>query len=161
MNRTSCLLLAAAAALLGCASTPKEDTSARNRAIVLEVFDALESGDVDVLQRYFDPEGDVIVGLNVRKYGGPYQTFREAAPFPSALSDVTVDVERIFAAGDQVAIQSMICGNQAYTLLGIEPAGRRVCSRYTNLYVLRNGRIVSNTVGVYRDQIREQLEADE
>ncbi len=152
-------LLAAVSLVVACANNRETvvDIEDVNKSIVLEVFAALESGDLETLERYFDPDGTVVVGTNTRKRGGPFASFREAAPFPGALNTVSVDVERIFAEGNQVAVQSMICGNQERTLLGIEPAGQRVCARYTNLYVLRQGRIVANTVGVHRDQIIEQL----
>ena len=151
------LVAALLATIAGCATAPESALEQRNKAIVLEVFAALESGDLATLERYFATDGAVIIGLTERQRGGPYATFREAAPFPGALSDVVIEVENIFADGDYVAIQSVICGNQVQPLLGIEATGKRLCSRYTNLYRLENGRIVSNTVGVYRDQLREQL----
>ena len=105
-------------------------------------------------------DGDVILGLETRKRGGPYATFVQAAPFPGRLDNVTVEVETILAEDDQVAIQSLICGDHAAELLDFEPTGQRLCSRYLNLYTLKDGRIVSNAVGVHRDQLREQLEAN-
>lgn len=136
-----------------------EDKTTRNKEIILEVFDALGSGDLETLERYFAVDGDVILGLETRKRGGPYKTFRDAAAFPGSLDNVTVEVEHILAEGDKVAIQSRICGDHAETMLGFEPTGKEVCSRYINLYILKDGKIVSNSVSVYRDQLRAQLEA--
>ena len=135
--------------------------SERNKAIVLEVFDALESGDLQTLEKYFATEGDVILGLETRKRGGPYTSFRDAAAFPGSLHDVSVEVEHILAENNHVAIQSLICGKHAETILGFEPTGKQLCSRYINLYVLEDEKIISNSVSVYRDQLIEQLEANQ
>lgn len=132
----------------------------RNTEIVLEVFEALGSDDLATLERYFARDGDVVIGLETRKRGGPYSAFAEAAPYPGALDNVTVAVEKILAEDDAVAIQSRICGDHAAPLLGFAPTGKQVCARYLNLYVLKDGMIVSNTVGVLRDQLRAQLEAN-
>ncbi len=142
------------------ASDPAVSTSEANKAIVLEVFEALESGDLTTLERYFDTESDVILGMETRKRGGPYEHFRDAAAFPGSLSDVSVEVEHVLAEDDKVAIQSLICGNHAKPILGFEPTGKRLCSRYINLYTLRAGQIISNSVSVYRDQLIDQLEAN-
>ena len=112
-----------------------------------------------MLEKHFDPDGEVTVGLDVRKRGGPFASFRDAAPFPGSLSEITVDVEHVLAEGDKVAIQTLICGRQTSAMMGYEPTGKRLCSRYMNLYVFRDGRIISNTVSIYRDQVRNQLEA--
>jgi ketosteroid isomerase-like protein len=154
----ACLLMSA------CATRPQATadttTALRNRKIVLEVFDAFERRDLATLERYFASDGDVILGMDARKRGGPYGTFKEAAAFPGSLTDVQVTVEHILAEGDKVAIQSLICGNHAAPLLGFPPTGKRLCSRYINLYTLRAGRITSNSVSVYRDQLVRQLEAN-
>ena len=151
------------AGLVACSPAPSSGPTAeeqRNTEIILEVFEALGSDDLATLERHFDRDGDVILGLETRKRGGPYATFVEAAPFPGRLDNVTVEVETILAEDDQVAIQSLICGDHAAELLDFEPTGQRLCSRYLNLYTLKDGRIVSNAVGVHRDQLREQLEAN-
>lgn len=128
---------------------------------MLEVFEALESADLNVLEQYFTTDGAVILGLETRERGGPYRTFREAAAFPGSLRNVTVEVEHILAEDDKIAIQSLICGEHAETILGFEPTGERLCSRYINLYVLEDETIISNSVSVYRDQLVEQLEANQ
>ena len=141
--------------------SPEPSQSDRNKAIVLEVFDALQSGNLDVLEQYFATDGAVILGLETRERGGPYSTFRDAAAFPGSLTDVTVEVEHVLAEDDKVAIQSLICGNHAETILGFEPTGKQLCSRYINLYVLEDEKIISNSVSVYLDQLTEQLQANQ
>jgi ketosteroid isomerase-like protein len=140
-------------------NAPEVTITDANRAIVLEVFAALESGDLATLEKYFAPEGDVLLGLDARKRGGPFATFRDAAPFPGSMSDVAIEIEHVVAENDKVVVQSLICGNQSAAMMGYEPTGKRICSRYINLYVLADGKIISNSVSVYRDQVRNQLEA--
>ena len=134
-----------------------ESISDRNKQIVLEVFEALGSEDLEALNRHFSGDGRSIIGLVERPRGGPHETFDEAAPFPGAMTDVSVEVEHILAEGDLVAVQSKICGDHAKPLLGFAPTGKRLCARYLNLYALKDGVIVSNSVGVHRDQLRDQL----
>ena len=150
------LIIAASPAVVA-----EPSVSERNKAIILEVFDALESGDLQILEKYFATDGDVILGLETRERGGPYSSFRDAAAFPGSLSEVTVEVEQVLAEGERVAIQSLICGKHAETILGFEPTGKQLCSRYINLYVLEDEKIISNSVSVYRDQLIEQLEANQ
>lgn len=156
-------MIVAAALSAGCANAGADGLSAeesRNKEIILEVFKALETDDLAMLERYFAVDGDFVIGLERRKRGGPYATFQEAAPYPGALDKVQIDVERIIAEGDSVAIQSMICGDHAVEIQGFAPTGKRLCGRYLNFYVLKDGMIVNNTVGVHRDQLRAQLEAN-
>lgn len=146
------------AVLTSVAPLTEVPTQSENKQIILDVFAAFETKDLDTLEKYFAQEGDIIIGLNSRKRGGPYTNFRDAAPFPGSLENVSVTIENIFAEGSNVAIQSVICGEHAVELLGYAPTGKQLCGRYTNLYLLKDGLIVSNTVGVYRDQLIEQLE---
>ncbi|MEO1241477.1 MAG: ester cyclase [Pseudomonadota bacterium] len=153
----SILALSASPALGANDQTPEEK---RNTQIIVEVFDALESGALEPINRYFKPDGATVLGLEERVRGAPRATFQEAAPFPGALENVSVKIEHILAEGDKVAVQSLICGDHTKPLLGFEPTGKQVCSRYLNLYILEDGLIVNNSVGVHRDQLRAQLEAN-
>lgn len=157
---TVALAMAVAACTVEVSDSDPTDEEKRNTEIILEVFEALGGDDLATLERYFARDGDVIIGLRTRKRGGPYSAFADAAPYPGALDNVTVEVEKILAQDDEVAIQSHICGDHAAPLLGFAPTGKQVCARYLNLYVLHDGMIVSNTVGVLRDQLRAQLEAN-
>ena len=134
--------------------------TADNKALVRQVFAALESGDVEVINRAFDPAGKSIVGTETRPRGGPFDTFAEAAPFPGALENRKVTVEELFAEDDKVAVRSEICGTHARAMSGFEPTGKRVCARYLNIYTIKNGRITVNAVGADRLQLRQVLEAN-
>ena len=147
-------------ALAGCMSGTRTVEEQLNFEIVQDVFVALGEDDLAILEKYFDPDGEVVIGLNTRKRGGPYTRFRDVAGYPGSLDDVTVEVENMIADGDSVAVRSLICGNHAEPIYGFKPTGKRVCARYLNLYVLKDGIIVSNSVGLYRDQLRKQLEAN-
>lgn len=156
------LLLAALAliAMILPARADRTPEEARNVEIILDVFGAFGIDDLETLEQYFAVDGTVIIGLTTRPRGGPYDTFMEAAPFPGRLDNVTVEIESLIAEGDSVAIQSVICGDHVEPLLGFEPTGKPVCARYLNFYVLKDEKIISNSVGVQRDQLRDQLEAN-
>ena len=163
MTLANWMTLAAVAALTPVSALSAQTQTSeekRNTEIVLEVFEALGSDNIETLERYFAVDGDVVIGLDTRKRGGPYETFRDAAAFPGSLDNVVIDVEHILAEGDKVAIQSRICGDHAEPLLGFEPTGKPLCARYINLYVLKDEKIINNSVSVYRDQLRDQLEAN-
>ena len=134
-----------------------QDIAAQNRAMGMRVFAALEIGDVVTLNQVFAPDGESIIGSTIRPRGGPHKTFAEAAPFPAALDNRSVEVETIFADENHIAVQSKICGDHARALAGFAPTGKRICARYTNLYTVENGFITKNAVGFDRD-LRPTLE---
>ena len=127
----------------------------KNKSLVRAVFAALESGNVKVLNRAFDPKGKSIIGSIERPRGGPFKTFAKAAPFPAALDKRSVDIESLIAEGNQVAVQSRICGIHARPLIGFKPTGKQLCARYLNLYTIKNGRIVVNAVGFDRELLKK------
>lgn len=131
----------------------------KNKKLVLSVFEALENGDLALLNKVFASEGKSIIGSEERNRGGPFDTFAKAAPFPAALDKRDVKVESIFSEGNKVAIQSMICGVHARELVGYKPTGQKLCARYTNLYTIKDGRILENVVG-FDPQLRKTLESN-
>ena len=160
---TRLALICGLATLAACAPQGPElnPMEARNAEIVRGVFRALETGDLAYLNKVFDPEGRVYLGLEARTRGGPFNTFAEAAAFPGALENVDVTVEELITEGDRVATQSVICGDHTKgPILGTPPTGKRICARYINVYELADGRITSNSVSVYADQIRNQLRGE-
>lgn len=157
---SACLAVLSAAPAGAAAQGPLAGNEARNKEIILEVFRALENRDLATLERYFAVDGDFIIGHETRKRGGPYAVFEEAAPFPGALQNIRIEIEHIIAEDDKVAIQSVICGDHAREIWGYAPTGKRLCSRYLNLYRIEGGMIVSNTVGVHRNQLEAQLKAN-
>lgn len=146
--------------LFGCANTigslDKADntSSEQNKQLVIEVFKALEVGDVDVLNRIFDPKGESIIGSTIRSRGGPHDTFAEAAPFPAGLENRSVLIESLFSEEKMVGVQSVICGVHVRTLAGFAPSNKRICARYTNIYTIENARIIKNAVGIDRDLLK-------
>lgn len=150
--------LLVALCLLGIETHAADSPAEANKKVIERVYGALQSGDVDVLNEAFDPEGRTHFGLVTRPRGGPFDTFLEAAPFPGALSDRSVTTEFIFAEGDRVAIRSLICGTHAAPIRGIAPTGRRICGAYINVFVLKDGRIIDNYVGTDREELMAQLQ---
>lgn len=146
--------------LSACSSTHsviETDLAMSNKELVRNVFKALESGDLDTINQAFDPNGQSIIGSSIRPRGGPHASFAEAAPFPAALDNRSVEIEALFAEGDMVGVQSKICGTHARTLAGYKPSNQRICARYTNIYTVIDGRILKNAVGFDRD-LRPLLE---
>lgn len=112
-----------------------------------------------MLNAAFAPDGKSIIGSTVRDRGGPHATFAEAAPFPAAVEDRSVTIEKLFADADHIGVQSMICGVHARELAGFAPTGERICARYTIIYKIENGVITENAVGFDRD-LRPLLETN-
>ena len=115
------------------------------------VFIALETGDHETLNKIFKHDGESIIGSTIRPRGGPHDSFAQAAPFPAALDDRSVEIETIFADDNHIGVQSMICGVHARELAGFTPTGKRICARYTNLYTVKDGQITQNAVGIDRN----------
>ena len=133
-----------------------------HRMKVLEVFEALESGDVAVLNRIFADDGINHVSGQPRPRNGPHATFFEAASFVGALSNRKVDVIHLIAEGNYVSVHSRLCGDHTEAaILGIAPSGRRICGHYTNFYRFKDGRIVDNYVANDGVAIMRQLRSED
>lgn len=150
-------LLVVALTLSSCTNESTSNPINENKALAKAVFAALESGNVDVLNTSFAPDGQSIIGSTIRSRGGPHATFAEAAPFPAALDERSVTIEKLFADEMYIGVQSKICGIHARQLAGFAPTGERICARYTNIYTVKDGRITQNAVGFDRD-LRPLLE---
>lgn len=127
-----------------------------NKTLVRSVFKALETGDLAVLNSAFDPNGISIIGSIERPRGGPFDSFDKAAPFPAALEERRVDIEALFAEDDKVAVQSKLCGVHVKPLVGFEATRKLLCARYTNLYTIKNNKIIINVVG-FDPELRKAL----
>lgn len=151
------LLLAAALAAFAPAQAA-QSVAESNKAIVLEVFRALESGDLAALNRAFSPDGRSHINGETGPPRGTPKSFAEAAPFPGALSDRSVVTAELLAEDDLVAIRSRICGRHTEApLMGVAPTGKRICSDYINIYRFEDGRIIDNYVGTDRRKLELQL----
>lgn len=143
-----------------CMAHDGQDRRAENKRLIADIFKAMEVGDLDTLNRGFDPEGQAIIGTETRKRGGPFKTFVEAAPFPGSLGSRKITIEEMIAEEDKVAIRSEICGTHERALLGFQPTGKRLCARYINFYTIEKGRVVVNAVGTNPMQLIRALEAN-
>lgn len=153
------LLCAAAPALAGDRTDSAEEA---NRASAIRVLEALESGDVSVLNEIFADDGTNHVSGQERPRNGPHKTFYEAASFVGALSNREVIVFETLAENDLVTVRSRLCGDHTEApILGIEPSGRRICGHYTNIYRFKDGKIIDNYVANDGVAIVRQLRGED
>jgi predicted ester cyclase len=132
-----------------------------NKQTAMEVFRALETGDVALLNKAFADNGTNHVGGESRPRNGPHQKFVEAAPFVGALSNRKVDTFEILADGDLVSVRSRLCGDHTEApLLGVEPSGRRICGHYQNIYRFKDGKIIDNYVANDARAIEQQIRGE-
>lgn len=148
-------------ALSICATYGAHASTDANKRMAVEVFRALETGDVTVLNRVFADNGFNHVGGETRPRNGPHKTFFEAAPFVGALSNREVVTFEIIAEGDLVAVRSRLCGNHTEApLLGVAPSGRRICGHYQNIYRFQDGKIIDNFVANDARAIEAQIRGE-
>lgn len=133
-------------------------TPAENKATSLRVFEALERGDVAVLNEVFADDASNIVSDIVSPRNGPHATFHEAAPFIGALSNRKVEVLEMLAEGDLVAVRSRLCGDHTDApIWDVPPSGRRICGVYHNIYRFQGGKIIENFVANNARSIEQQV----
>jgi steroid delta-isomerase-like uncharacterized protein len=68
-----------------------------------------------------------------------------------AFPDVTIEIERLVAAGDWVIAENVATATHLGPFLGLPPTGRRVVQHLCALIRVRDGRMVEETV--YYDQL--------
>lgn len=130
----------AAAVLWGCARQPAEDAAVeQNKSMIQAYVDAMNRGDASYLDEYFAPN---------YVYHGPqgdldlegFKQFHRMVL--SAFPGVTMTIEDMIAAGDEVVTRWKMHGVQKGEFQGIAPTGKEVTVRGIIISRFQNGKAV-------------------
>jgi len=157
MRRLNGLVLAAAIAMAASNALAATDPLEANKAVVRAALQALEQGDVAAINQIFDPKGPIHTQKGGVLQGGPATTLKEACPMCARLSERQIKIVVILAEGDLVCVRSTWSGRYTGHFLGKAIESQPVSFDYTNIYRVRDGRIVENWPSVNPADVADQL----
>lgn len=129
-----------------------------NKAIVRNLFKALNEGDLATRNQLVDPRSAFHSATEDRQGSGdPKNTLREACPMCASLSPREITIDFMMAEGDLVTVRSTWRGKYTDVMRDVPFSGKDVVVHYTNTYRLANGRIVENWAAYDRLHLLEQL----
>ncbi len=122
------------------------ETEERNLRLVLEHFEAESNHDYEATLATLaeDIEYRIVpVGMVLR---GKKEATRYYDQWWGAFSDVTIQVDRIAAAGEWVIAETTSTATHLGSFMGVPPTGRRVEAHVCCLIRVRDGKMVEETV---------------
>jgi steroid delta-isomerase-like uncharacterized protein len=121
-------------------------TAQSNIELMRTAFAALERKDADAVVGLMPPDFVInIAGMPYQKRGTDAWR-KHAAILFSALPDLRVTIEDIFAAEDKVTVRLRISGTHSGEFLGIPPTGKRVEYESTEVYRIADGKIAEEWI---------------
>jgi predicted ester cyclase len=128
-----------------------------NKAVVRAALHALEQGDLPAINQVYDPKGPIHTSKGVVLQGGPSSTLKEACPMCARLSDRQIKIVVMLAEGDLVSVRSTWSGRYTGGFFGKAIVNQPVSMVYTNIYRVRDGRIVENWYAVNPAEVADEL----
>jgi predicted ester cyclase len=114
-----------------------------NKATVMRLLDAMNSGDADLISQTVDEVFDPGVKQHTPFEATGVQTFKEMVfgRLYRAFPDIHITIEDLIADGDKVVEKDTVTGTHLGELNGLPPTGKPVA--YTEIFIMRfvNGRI--------------------
>jgi predicted ester cyclase len=157
MRRLNSVVVAAVLMIAAPPSFAAADSLEANKAVVRAGLQALEHGDLIVINQIFDPKGPIHTSKGLVLQGGPASTLKDACAMCARLSDRQIKIVVILAEGDLVSVRSTWSGHYTGSFLGKEIVNQPVSMDYTNIYRVRDGRIVENWYAVNPAEVAGQL----
>lgn len=145
MLTIACTLILSTALLLSCSTV--DDMAAKNKAVALKAFEALNNGDYDALddlvapnyKRHCQATPDVNVE-SLEQFIEFVKTWEDAFP------DMKAEIHYIIAEGDMVAAYLTYTGTQTGAMGDIPPTGKMMDSKTFVFHRFENGKIVESWV---------------
>ncbi len=126
------------------ATEPLTPTEMRNLDAVTNVLPHWNSHDIDAALAFYAPD----IRWSNLAMEEVYEGHRGVAGFLSSLysgfPDMTFEVSRRFARGDEIAEEWIMRGTHGGNYLGIPPTGRPVVVRGASLIRMREGKFISD-----------------
>ena len=138
-------------------ATESEQRVSQYKAVVRQAIEALQEGDLKTLNDIYDPKGLVHLSTGIRENGGPFSDLKDACPMCEVLSPRSVTIELMVAEEDLVTVRAIFRGTHSGPYRGVPASGKKITFTYTNVFRIRDGRIVENWVGMDRLGLMEQL----
>jgi predicted ester cyclase len=152
------LLLCSAGAAFSGSGEVVDPSIEANKAIVRNLFKALNEGDLATRNQLVDPRQAFHSATEHRQgTGDPKKTLREVCSMCASLNPREITIDFMMAEGDLVTVRSTWRGKYTDVMRDVRISGKDVVVYYTNTYRLANGRIVENWAAYDRLHLLEQL----
>lgn len=116
-----------------------------NKALVKRFYEAVDAGDVSVVQELFAPEW-----VNVDPALPPLSGLEGAAMligmFTASFPDFTSRLDIMVAEDGRVAVHAVHTGTHQGDFMGMPPTGKHFTVTANGIYTCRDGKIVENRV---------------
>jgi steroid delta-isomerase-like uncharacterized protein len=111
--------------------------------VMRQYLDAVSRQDFDGIRRLFHPKYSYTGGEGQR-LEGPEAGVAVARMYTAAFPDLTLEVQRMHAAGEDVAVTEFVArGTHRGEFMGIAPTGRRVEVPVCNVVEVQGGKILA------------------
>ena len=116
------------------------DDPATTRTVVRNFYEALNTGELSLLDSALAPEWEAVPAL--RTGPGPDGWKASIAHLRTVFSELTVSIEDLLVDGDRVAVRTLNRGTHTGELLGVAGTGRQIEIRASDVHRIEAGRIV-------------------
>lgn len=120
-------------------------TIENNKDIVRRFYQAVDRGDVSVIEALFSPNW-VNVDPSLPPMRGLDGARALVGMFTAAFPDFTSTIEMMAAEGDRVGVRASHTGTHQGAFMGIPATGRRVTVTATGIFTVKDGKLVENRV---------------
>jgi len=108
-----------------------------------QYLDAFSRQDLDGIRRLFHPKYSY-TGGDGQRLEGPEAGVAVSQTYFAAFPDLTLEVQRMHAAGEDVAVTELVArGTHRGALMGIAPTGRKVEIPVCNVVEVQDGKILA------------------
>jgi predicted ester cyclase len=110
------------------------------RATVANLYDALSTGEVALVDQALAPDWEAVPAL--RTGAGPEGWKATIGHLRGIFGDLSVSIEDMVVSGDRVAVRTLNRGIHTGELLGVAGTGKPVQFAASDVHRIENGRIV-------------------
>jgi 2-hydroxychromene-2-carboxylate isomerase len=125
--------------------------------VVMRLFAALNSGDLETLNKLTDPHGIWHTSQGSLPFGGPSATLKERSPMCASLRERKIHIDIIIPEGDFVAVRSTWSGIYSGTYEGVAISDKPVTIAYYDIYRVSDGVIRENWASFDHQSLSKQL----
>jgi predicted ester cyclase len=142
---------------------PEVNASAekRNRELALNLYDAFNKRDFDRIESYADPGVTMTNVATEEVFRGPKGLRAYGEGWAKAFPDAKVEVDRVIASSDGFAAEIIGSGTHKGVLSSpagsVQPTGRRVRMRLSEIFRARDGKIVEGSAYFDLASLMKQL----
>lgn len=120
-------------------------TSDTNKALVKRFYQAVDRGEIEVVEELFAPEWEN-VDPALPSMSGLDGARSLVRMFTASFPDFSSKIELMIAENDRVAVRALHTGTHQGEFMGIPATGKQVTVYATGIYTCKEGKLLQNRV---------------